>query len=445
MSKGRAAVLLRQMSIVLVSALAACSTFQKLSPKHRESEQRAADVHALGLEVMRFADAYAGRTREAVQRFTGDSPTTQVRLRGREWAVEQSESAYTIATGPNPVTNAIDMVVLATLSRMVLDDLWAKHLYGERARPLQAASKALESSAWEMLQGRLTDTQLMQLHEIISRWRAANPDVRSVAYIHLSDLAKSFNYTAGEDQRSSGGLLSLVGLDPLNGLDPAVREIAQTRDLAERSIFYVQRMPAIIDLRVQLISDQLAVMPETQQVLGDVSRASLVGSAADRLSQTLPQVLDKEREALVRQLMGELNDHGESIGHLSENLRATLQAGTDTATALHGALEAVDHITQRLASQSAAAPKAPAGRPFDIREYTEAVRALSGTMQQLDTLAQHLDQALPAMQTVTRDAAAHVADLEDHLFRQLLLLLAVAIVGTFLAAVGYRALTRRLS
>ena len=34
----------------------------------------------------------------------------------------QSTAAYTIASGPNPVVNALDMIVLATLSRMVVED-----------------------------------------------------------------------------------------------------------------------------------------------------------------------------------------------------------------------------------------------------------------------------------------------------------------------------------
>jgi hypothetical protein len=34
----------------------------------------------------------------------------------------------------------------------------------------------------------------------------------------------------------------MLGIDPLSGLDPAIREIEQTRALAERTIYYMQRV-----------------------------------------------------------------------------------------------------------------------------------------------------------------------------------------------------------
>ena len=48
-------------------------------------------------------------------------------------AGSQATGAFTIATGPNPELNAIDMLVFATLSRMVIEDRWVGELYGPRA------------------------------------------------------------------------------------------------------------------------------------------------------------------------------------------------------------------------------------------------------------------------------------------------------------------------
>ena len=45
-------------------------------------------------------------------------------------------------------------------------------------------------------------------------------------------------------------LSELVSLDPLSGLEPTTREIEQTRLFAERTLFYLQRVPLILNRRI---------------------------------------------------------------------------------------------------------------------------------------------------------------------------------------------------
>ena len=60
---------------------------------------------------------------------------------------------------------------------------------------------------------------------------------------------------------------------------------------AERSIFYLQRMPTLLDLQVERLAYEMAVQPEAKALLADLGRASLVGSASDRLVESLPDLL----------------------------------------------------------------------------------------------------------------------------------------------------------
>src|SRR5262245_62010075 len=263
---------------------AACSTIQNLTPSHKEAEKRAEQLQQTQLRVMRFADEYAGRVREAVSVFQTTTKRPEERLAAQAWKVQQSESAYTIASGPNPVANALDMVVLATLSRMVVEDVWLKVPNGERARPVLDVHRSLEEQAWKLVNGLLTESQSAQLKEVIEEWRRQNPDVHFVAYIHFNDFAKSVGAPRAGEERSSGNLFSMLGLDPFTSLDPAVREIAQTRELAERAIYYMQRTPGLLDMQVEKLTYALAVMPETKSLIASADRASLVGSAADRLA-----------------------------------------------------------------------------------------------------------------------------------------------------------------
>jgi len=424
--------------------LSGCSTINKVNPKAREAAARAQQRRDLQLKVMRFADEYVGRTTEVLNRFGGNSLMPEQRLSVQNWKLQQATSAYTIASGPNPVSNALDMVVLATLSRMVLDDAWVGETYGARALPVQQTYRDLESESWQLLSGMLTDEQTKRLHEIITRWRTEHPNVRAVATIHFRDFAKAVGAPGPGEEGTPGNLFSMLGIDPMAGLDPAVQEITQTRELAERAIYYVQRTPTLLDMQVERLTYQLAVMPETRELLGSIDRVSLVGEASDRVARTLPDVLDKERAALIADLQQTLNVQSGNIASLARDLRATLEAGTATATALHGALDSAHQITSQFAPVPGAPPPKEQGPPFDIRNYTEMLRQATATARELDALARSANAALPIVQSATQEAAGRLNQVVNHLFVLLLLLVVAAAAAATLAAVAYRRILAHL-
>jgi hypothetical protein len=229
--------LVRWLTLMTLAAglLAGCGSIEQFLPGQQEARHAAEQSHDLQLRVMRFADRYAGRTKDALLDFQGSS---EDRLQAQTWKLQQVQAAYSIASGPNPVSNALDMVVLASLSNMVVDDWPVTERYGDRVRPLQEALREMERQAWGLVKGVLTDAQTAQLHDVIVSWRRENPGFRSVAYIRFNDLAKSTGAReeAAEGPGAESSLFSVLGLDPLTELDPAVREIAQSRQLAERSI-----------------------------------------------------------------------------------------------------------------------------------------------------------------------------------------------------------------
>ena len=259
--------------LVFAVVLCGCQTIERVDPRKRAAQEHSDKVRKLQLEVMRFADEYVGRTREAVTKFQSGVKSPDDRLALQNWKVQQASSAYTIASGANPVSNALDMVVLATLSRMVIDDSWARDGYGAAVRNVQETYRTLETEAWQLVKGVLNEEQIASLHQTITQWRAKNPNVRAVSYIHFRDFARA----AGPSDQSTAGtgsLLSFVGIDPLSNLDPAVQELAQTRQLAERAIYYMQRAPDLLDMQVERLTYQVAVMPETRSLLASADRIS---------------------------------------------------------------------------------------------------------------------------------------------------------------------------
>ncbi len=434
-------------AVLLVAgcALSGCALVDRWNPSKRAAHERAQQLQSLQLSVMRFADEYVGLTREALNQFQADSQNPEERLNVQNWKIQQATAAYTIASGPNPVNNALDMVVLASLSRIILDESWVGEQYGgARADPVRETYRTVETDAWQLLRGILTDEQTVRLRELLARWRVEHPNVRVVADIHFRDFAELIGAPSGAEGKSGGtNLFSMLGIDPFTTLDPAVREIAQSRELAERSIYYMQRAPALLDMQVERLTYQFAVMPETKALLGDAQRVSLVGSASDQLVRTFPEVIAREREALIAQLVHTINDDNATIGSLAAQLRTTLQAGTETANAVHGTLDVFERIKAQFGPKPGEPIAQEKGPPFDIRQYTEMLREATNTSRELNTLAQRADALLPALRTATQDASGHANKVLDHLFFLLLLLILAVAAAALLAALAYRRLTVR--
>ncbi len=423
--------------VIATFALVSCSTLQKVSPSHQRAQERTRELERLQLTTMRYSDQYRTRVVEGVNSFQSGAVTPEERLTAQNWKVLQVEAVYIDAGGPNPALNALDLVVLATLSRMVIDDEWAQ--YGTRIELLRKAHHDLEQSAWDLARPVLSDAQSAQLRDIIARWRERHPTVRSVGAIHFIDFAQSIGEPGPGETGRVGSIFSIVDLDPFADLDPAIQQITQARQLAERSIFYFQRMPDIVSMQAEQLTYRMAVQPETKNALANFQRVSLVGSAADTLATNLPTILDKERDALLTQLNQEITNQSATIGALSENLRSTLQAGTTTADALNALIQSLNKLTAQFVSPAPAAttPAQASGPPFDIRNYTEALRAATDTAQQLSALTRQLNTTVPTVRLAA-------LGLIDNIVRQVLVVLALLILGTLGAALVYRAIVLRM-
>jgi hypothetical protein len=173
--------------------------------------------------------------------------------------LSQATAAYTIASGPSPVVNAVDIVVLATLSRMVIDDAWSGERFGDRAALLRSAYHRLEPISLELARSVFSAEQIEELQRIILEWRTRNPHATAISSVHFRDVATSIGTPTSGGIDSFGGLFSLLGLDPFSSLDPAVREIAQSRELAERSLPNIFLATTVYDGEAALTGQNLTV------------------------------------------------------------------------------------------------------------------------------------------------------------------------------------------
>ena len=74
-------------------------------------------------------------------------------------------------------------------------------------------------------------------------------------------------------------VFDLLNMDPLAGMEPAVREIAQTRMFAERAMFVTQKMPTLLRWQMELLSLNAVALPAVQQL---VTNSTQIATSVER-------------------------------------------------------------------------------------------------------------------------------------------------------------------
>jgi len=420
--------------------LSGCAVTNRLF-RDRAAEERAAELLQLQLAIMRFADEYTARINERVIVFQQATDDPGERLESQSWLVSQATAAVTIAAGPNPELNAIDMLVFSTLSRMVIEDRWVGELYGARAQPLLDEHRALERRIWDYASVLLSEAQTDELRSSIGAWHRKNPLGRAVPFIHLEDFAFATSETR-PGSASSTSIFSFLGIDPLSNLDPAVRELAQSRQLAERAVYYGQRAPKLISMETQRLAFEFAVAPESVRVIDSIAQIGGAAQATSDLAADLPRLLAEERAAAIEQLTGVFDERQVELQGLVAELRSALEAGGTTSDSVRETITALDALMARF-DRRAGQAAGTAARPFDVTEYTEALRQLGEAAQQLRVLIDQADSKAPALTRLSDNVGDRLASLVDHVYWRLVQLILVLVAASVLGALAYRAIVRR--
>jgi hypothetical protein len=359
---------------------------------------------AVQAEAMRFADRYAVAVAQAADEMRQQDASPAVRSAAQAWKYQQASSAWILAANQNPYLNAADLVVLATLSRMVQEDHWFP-THGAAAKPLLDIHRQLEREAWLLLEKTLKPEQQKELRSLIAEWRAANPNQRYIAQVSLRGFAEAAGKIPPPDKVRPGSLFSLFMVDPLAGLDPAARAIEQTRYTAERSLYYFQRMPNLLTWQAELLTYELATTTEAKQLLANAERIT-------KTAEQLPALVDKQREAAIKQVFDSFAVENEKIRGSIVEVRQALAAGTDAAKAVDGVIKSVDQLMARFP------PKPPKTNepPFMILDYAKTAAEVAGAARELNGAIQSLDKSLPHFQRLGETIEVAGSRWVDHLF-----------------------------
>lgn len=408
-------------------------------------------LEILQSEVMRMADLYVASVAQASDEFRAEVPTPEGRLAALQWKLLEATAAYINASGENPVLNAVDLAVLANMSLYAIENQWIRGPFGARADPLLKAHRQLEQATWEILDPLLSPEQLKTLRELVDEYHHRFPNSRFAAGIRLPELATSLGWgTDQEASRRGASLLSLLYMDPFAGLDPATIALQQTRLLAQRAMYYGQRMPMLLGWQVELTTYQIAGQPESRDLLQDLNRASEAAIDLSRSAQGLPEMIRTEREAALDQffsglareraeLVRAMESQESTLRELMPQARQTLEAGDQTATALNTAIQSLDAFVRYVSTPDPTAPPDTNSRPFDVRDYGTAAVQIGAAARDLNVTLESLNRTVPAVSALGDRTAADLRSVVTHAFRLVLvLILAAGIVAALVLRFGRR-------
>ncbi|MGJ0485269.1 MAG: hypothetical protein ACR65R_12195 [Methylomicrobium sp.] len=350
--------------------------------------------------------------------------------------INTTNDILAIATGANTYANLLDMVIFASLNRMNVEDYWMPKFFGESAKPYLRASQDVEKEIWRIAETVLKKDQISELRAAIQAWHAQHPDTRSPRDLGSMGFAAQIaqmNRSTSEGITSS--VFNLLVIDPLAGLDPATRELANTRLFAERGLFLARYLPTLIRWETSLLVIQTAETPQLEKLLDNAAQLS---ASADRFSQTMermPGLISAERQQIIKAL----SEQQPGLTKLATQTEKALDAGKAMSDASSLTLQSFQDVLRQLETRSSN----PNAEPFRIKDYTAAAVQINSAAQDLVRLLQALNQILAPgkldllstrLESLTRQAE----ELVDHTFRQALflgLILAGSICGMVLVSI----------
>ena len=428
---------------------------RKVSPTEKRLAQSGLTIDSLQTEALRFADDYVESVSHAADGAAKALRTREGELAALKWKIDQATAAYADATGENPVWNVLDLTVLSTVSRMVVEDAKAREEFGEAVGPLIRTHVALEKSAWTLAAVLLSPEQSDELRNLITQWRNENPTERSVTGARFRDFAVSLGKAQAAGGRSKPtSIFSMLYLDPFAGLSPTTVAIEQSRQLAERVVAYAERAPTLMRWQAELLALQVQQQPAPQQLLSNTTRVSDSIESISKTVEGLPELVDAQRKAAIDQIfagvssereaiLAELEAKEATIQTLLGQLRETMNAGGSMGTSLTETIRSLDTFVRYVSPPTD--PNAPpkTGKPFDPLEFGKAATDVGAMARDLNTLLRSANETAPAIAKIGGQTGEDLKRVIDHAFWRGLILIVVLLAGSIPVRLAYRALARR--
>jgi hypothetical protein len=388
--------------------------------------------------LLRFGDEYSMRMVGGVDHLRRGtdalSPAEVLRLK-----IAIGSETWSIASGPNAVADLIDMTVFVTVMRMALEDYWQPKVFGKSALPMLTYSRSAEADIWKLVGKVLKPEQQTDLLQSIVAWHHQNPLRESLVALRSLDFASRVEALGQNEFRKPGSVFSLLNVDPLAGMEPAVREVAQTRMFGERVLFVTQKMPTLLRWQTELLSVNAVQMPSVQQLISNSTQLSVSVERFAFVAEKLPGQLSSEREEIVKALQTQEKD-----------VASLMEQGTQFSTSLNTTFTTFDALMKRFGVGEPKSEEVPPNAmPFRIQDYTESAAQIEGAAGRLTEFMGMLDRTMSSSKLaqfsaqvgeVVQQAQAGGKEVVDYAFWKAILL----VVAVLVAALIYRCLVTRI-
>jgi hypothetical protein len=435
--------------VVLALAGAAYPARADQSPEHHPGVGR----EALQAEVINYAERFLAVVGQAAYVFGKELPTPQARLVSARRKVFTLNAAVTIAAGPDPAAALLDMVVLASLSRMVWQDYWQPEVFGQPAAVMVSAFQEAEADIFSVAARFMTAGQLRELRDLIEAWHVSHPNQRAVDFIRFRDFGDLVGKPELKKIKEPGGLLAPV--------EKAVQAADEIRMTSERAMFLVSKMQLLVGVQTELIYKELVMQPEVTSLLNDVTGfRQQMGALPDQIARerhaTLKEISQlaakertqilaafDEREAKLRGILTDARTTMDRADVLLGGMRETMTSAErtmaqtqSTGEALKELVVTIDRLTARLESDRVRKE----GKLFDIEDYIRALEQLNRTVRDATALVGAVDQtSVPLIKALTESLDRTAEKQVDHAFQRLLILVGcLGLIGIALLVVHHR-------
>jgi hypothetical protein len=291
-----------------------------------------------------FADRYVGLLYSACDALKKDNPDPVQRREAQVLMVDCATNIYDIASNADAFTRMLDLVVVTTLvSQVWIDDDRGAEVFAGREELLIRALHHGRVEAWALAAQVLRPEQLDLLDYLLWDWRRHNPDMVRASFVRFSNFAIGRGKSANAEVLAAGGFFASVGRTG--------QAVDEARLLTERMFYMLKREPTLLRWQV------------------DTLKEDIFNALDDRMKQADATV------ANVRATVSEVNGVVTSLGQTSNSLNEMLK----TADGLIARYDSVDRKSSR---------------PFDIREYTEAVKELAVAVGKMNDMLKSSNELL---------------------------------------------------
>jgi hypothetical protein len=409
-------------------------------------------------DLMSYADRYASIAAQAIEDVERLEPPPQVRRMILGDLVFSAAAAFTIAAEADPQVALLDMVVMATLGRMIFEDRRLPE-HGVFVEPVVAALTQLDEQAWQIADPVLTPAQKTELLDRIEAFHAANPELTTFSHLRFADFPS---------KRESSSLKATSGGGIFKSVRRMTDQVEQTRMLAERAMYLSTRLPLLGGGFADIWLSRLSFNPNVEDVLGNVSTFAEVSERLAVVAEQLPQTITEERNRTILQLADEVSaERKKTVDQFFVNIAkerqlildqlvAEEQRLTGVITELRTTIEAGNELTlsvDALAERLDLGAEEPHGesteptKPFDIEDYRQTLIQATTAIQDLDKLvgsthrlidSDGAEQLVPQVTAAIDDVADMGQDMIDRVFYRAILFLVIALAGFVLARLAHR-------